>query len=209
MEDVTIEIMEDGPLIVTGLKNFQNSSGENLAAKDKIALCRCGESANKPYCDGSHNAAGFSGNREINKPLAKERVYEGKEISVHDNRVICCHAAECVKQLPSVFRLEERPWIDPDQAGVEEIISVINKCPSGALSYSIDETHHRDQNRDSAIQIAENGPYDVRGNVILKVEAELQPPSKEHYSLCRCGASKNKPFCDGAHRDIDFSDKDN
>ena len=209
MENVTIEIMEDGPLIVTRLKNFQNSKGENLSPKDRVALCRCGESANKPYCDGSHTAAKFSGKRETDKPLNKERVYEGKELSIHDNRLICCHAAKCVEQLSSVFRLEERPWIDPDLAGVETIIEVIKKCPSGALSYSINETHHRDQDREPAIQISKNGPFDVSGHVVLKVEEESQPPSKEHYSLCRCGASKNKPFCDGAHRDINFKDEVN
>lgn len=209
MENVTIEIMENGPLIVSGLKNFQNSKGQALSPKDRIALCRCGESANKPYCDGSHTAAKFSGIREIDKSLTKEKIYEGKEISIHDNRVICCHATECVEQLSSVFRLEERPWIDPDRAEVETIIEVIKKCPSGALSYTINEKHYRDQDREPAIQIAKNGPYDVSGDVALKVAEGLQPPSKEHYSLCRCGASKNKPFCDGAHRDIDFSDEGN
>ncbi len=209
MENVTIEIMENGPLIVTGLKNFQNSKGKELSPKDRIALCRCGESANKPYCDGSHTAVEFSGKREINRPLTKEKIYGGKEIAIHDNRVICSHAGECVEQLSSVFRLEERPWIDPDRAEVKTVIEVIKKCPSGALSYTINEKHYRDQDREPAIQIAKNGPYDVSGNVALKVEAGLQPPSKEHYSLCRCGASKNKPFCDGAHRDIDFSDEGN
>ncbi len=206
MENVTIEIMENGPLIVTGLKNFQNWKGEELSPKDRIALCRCGESANKPYCDGAHATIEFSGEREINRPLAKEKIYQGKDISIHDNRVICSHAAECVELLSSVFRLEERPWIDPDRAELNSIIEVIKKCPSGALSYSINEKHYRDQDREPAIQIAQNGPYDVIGNVVLKVEEELQPPSKEHYSLCRCGASKNKPFCDGAHRDINFTD---
>jgi len=119
MENIIIEIMEDGPLIVSGLKNFQNSKGKALSCKDRIALCRCGESANKPYCDGSHTVAKFSGKREIDKSLTKEKIYEGKEISIHDNRVICCHAVECVEQLSSVFRLEERPWIDPDRAEVE------------------------------------------------------------------------------------------
>ncbi len=131
-------------------------------------------------------------------------MYEGKEISIHDNRVICSHAAECVKQLSSVFRLEARPWIDANGAQVDTIIGVINKCPSGALSYTINEVHHRDQDRDPMIQIAKNGPYDVSGNVALKVEEELQPPSKEHYSLCRCGASKNKPYCDGSHKRVGF-----
>ena len=138
-------------------------------------MCRCGESANKPYCDGSHTAAKFSGIREIDKSLTKEKIYEGKEISIHDNRVICCHAAECVDRLSSVFRLEERPWIDPDGAEVETIIEVIEKCPSGALSYTLNEKHYKDQNGEQAIQIAENGPYNVSGSVVLKVEEVIAP----------------------------------
>jgi uncharacterized Fe-S cluster protein YjdI len=65
-------------------------------------------------------------------------------IIVHDNRKICSHAAECVKNLPSVFRLNTKAWIDPDAATAEKVIDTIRKCPSGALSYSIDGNEYRD-----------------------------------------------------------------
>lgn len=206
---IEIEVLEDSPIIVKGLKTLKNSKSENLEVSDTIALCRCGKSANKPFCDGTHKKADFSGKREIDKPLHKEREYAGKEVSVYDNRVICSHAAECVKNLPQVFRLGERPWVAPDNASVKEVIEVVRKCPSGALSHSIDGEHVRDFDHKSEITIAKNGPYNMTGDIQINLEENLQPPTQEHYSLCRCGASKNKPYCDGSHSEINFKDEDN
>ena len=207
--DIIIEIMEGGPLIVKGLKTLKNSKGEQIEIDDVIALCRCGDSENKPFCDGTHKKVGFSGKREIDKPINKEREYEGSQISVYDNRVICSHAAECVKNLPSVFRLGERPWIAPDSASAEEVIATVKKCPSGALSYSVDGEHIRDFGQSPEIIIAKDGSYNVEGSIQINIKEDLQPPSKEHFALCRCGASKNKPYCDGSHKEINFVDEDN
>lgn len=201
-----IEILKGGPIRITGLTTCYHFSGELIPCKEEMYFCRCGASQNKPFCDGSHRKIDFSGERLINKPLDKERSYAGKRITIHDNRTICSHAKECVNRLPAVFRFGERPWIQPDAAGVDEIIDVVTRCPSGALSYSIDEVHYRDHNREPAIFIAENGPYNVTGGIKFVCEGDVQPPIKDHYSLCRCGASKNKPFCDGSHVDIDFKD---
>lgn len=208
-ENVKIDVLDDGPLIVDNLETLTNSQGKNLEIDEKIALCRCGYSKNKPFCDGSHKSAGFTGRRESNASLTKERAYEGKEITVHDNRAICCHAGECVTGLNSVFDINTNPWINPDNAAVEEVIEVVKKCPSGALSYTVDELHTRDFDASPAINIAKDGPYNVSGKISINVEDDIQPPSKEHYSLCRCGASKNKPYCDGSHNDIKFKDEDN
>ncbi len=204
-KNISIEIMKDGPLIVKGLNRFTDSD-DNLVNHEKavFALCRCGESANKPYCDGAHATAGFSGDREINRPLDKSRAYTGKQITIHDNRTICAHAAECVNNLPNVFEMENRPWINPDGATVDEIINVIKKCPSGALSYSLDEIHHTESNLKPEIIVQKDGPYDIRGKIDLKNSDDGQSPNPQLYSLCRCGASKNKPFCDGTHHDIGF-----
>ena len=206
---ITIEIMEDGPLIVKGLETLENSKGEKVDVQKITALCRCGHSSNKPFCDGTHKKVGFTGKREIDKPIDKEREYGGEDIAVYDNRVICSHAGECVRNLPSVFRLGESSWIAPDNASAEEVISVIKKCPSGALSYLVQGTHQRDFDHSPEILITKNGPYNVMGNIDINLEEDLQPPSKEHYVLCRCGASKNKPYCDGSHTEAGFKDEDN
>ncbi len=206
---ITIEIIEDGPLIVKGLSILKNSKGEQIEVDDIIVLCRCGDSSNKPFCDGTHKKVGFLGKREIDKPIHKEREYEGRGVSVYDNRVICSHAAECVKNLPNVFRLGERPWIAPDNASIKDVITTVKKCPSGALSYVVDGEHIRDFGQSSEILIAKDGPYNVEGSIQINIEEDLQPPSKEHFALCRCGASKNKPYCDGSHKEMNFVDEGN
>lgn len=206
---IKIDVLKDGPLIVDNLPNLSDSNGNKLEIDEKIALCRCGASDDKPFCDGSHKKIGFSGKRDIDTSLESEREYKGKDISVFDNRTICSHAAECVSNLNSVFDIKSKPWINPDNGSVDEIIDVIKKCPSGALSYSTGGTHTRDFERDPEVIIVKNGPYNIQGNIEIELPDELQPPSKEHYSLCRCGASKNKPYCDGSHSAAGFTDDKN
>src|ERR671919_3190464 len=125
------------------VEHLQDENGKSLSNISRTALCRCGASKNKPFCDGTHGAIGFSSSNKIfsdNRQIPKDKMksYTGKNIIIHDNRRICSHAGECVNNLSSVFRLDAKPWIDPDGASVEEIIQTIRKCPSGALSYSID-----------------------------------------------------------------------
>jgi len=188
--------------------NLQDSKGEPLSTIRGVALCRCGASKNKPFCDGTHGTIGFSSlNKTLNENDNEKRIkdkrrnYFGKEITIHDNRKICSHAAECVDNLPSVFKLNERPWIDADGARIQEVINTIRKCPSGALSYSIDDIEYRDpeEKRNPMVTVSKNGPYHITGGIELLGEGVEfgEGASMEHYALCRCGASENKPFCDG------------
>lgn len=199
------------------VENLRNSNGESLSTIRGIALCRCGASKNKPFCDGTHGIIRFLNNdTEVTETghivKDKRKTYAGKKIIIHDNRKICSHAAECVNNLPSVFKFDARPWIDPEAATLEESINTIRKCPSGALSYSIDGVEYKDQNeRKPMVTVSKEGPYIITGGVEL-IGDNLQfgdGASKEHYTLCRCGASRNKPFCDGMHRVINFKDDKN
>ena len=198
--------------------NLQNFKGEPLSTTVGTALCRCGGSKNKPFCDGTHNVIRFSSanktleNDDIKKIVIKDkrRDYPGKEITVHDNRKICSHAAECVNNLSSVFKLGSRPWINPDASKMNDIVEVVRRCPSGALSYSIDGVEYRDpeEQRNPTVKVLKNGPYHITGGIEL-IGENIQfgeGASKEHYTLCRCGASENKPFCDGAHKSSNFND---
>jgi len=135
--------------------------------------------------------------------------YAGKKITIHDNRGICSHAGHCTDKLASVFKLKSEPWIDPDGAPVEEIIAAVRRCPSGALSYSIDGVEQRDQERKPMVTVSKDGPYQVTGGIELMGEARAEGASIEHCTLCRCGGSKNKPFCDGSHWHIKFQDEKN
>lgn len=204
----TIACAPNGPYIVKHLEALRNASGE-LETKPQIALCRCGGSANKPFCDGSHTTNGFSSEKLADGSKDKRDNYVGQEITIHDNRGICAHAGRCTDGLAAVFRLKEEPWIHPNSAKAEEIIAIVKQCPSGALSYSIENVEDRDQDRDPAIMVAKNGPYVVTGGPELIGETRGEGASTEHFTLCRCGGSKNKPFCDGTHWSIEFTDDKN
>jgi CDGSH-type Zn-finger protein len=200
------------------VENLQNSKGESLSVVRGVSLCRCGASNNKPFCDGTHGKIRFSSENKEEEAVNenqqhivkdKRKNYVSKGITIHDNRKICSHAAECVNNLPSVFKINARPWINADTAEIEEIINTIRKCPSSALSYSLDGIEYRDQNeRKPLITVSKDGPYHVTGGINL-IGDNIQwaeGSSKEHYVLCRCGVSNNKPFCDGMHRLINFKD---
>ena len=188
----------DGPYLVNNLENFANQKGP-IETKETMALCRCGGSANKPFCDGTHAKIGFSSVKLAGRLEDTRDSYKGEKITIHDNRSICAHAGRCTDGLNSVFHLKEEPWIHPDAASADEIIATIQKCPSGALSYSIDNVEHRDRDGEPAIFIAPNGPYVVSGGPDLVDTTRGDGASRAHFTLCRCGGSKNKPFCDGTH----------
>ncbi|MBI4290443.1 MAG: CDGSH iron-sulfur domain-containing protein [Betaproteobacteria bacterium] len=186
--------------------NLCREGGEPCATVRGVALCRCGASKNKPFCDGTHGTIGFK-DRRVTEETQNRRVdYAGKRITIHDNRGICSHAGFCTEGLKSVFRMGEEPWIDPDGASAEEIIETVKKCPSGALSYSIENVEYRDQDREPMVTVTDDGPYAITGGIELIGVPFGEGASKEHYTLCRCGASKNKPFCDGSHWEVEFTD---
>jgi CDGSH-type Zn-finger protein len=133
----SIVVLDDGPYVVEGLEELSNSNEENLEIGGKVALCRCGASANKPYCDGTHKKIGFTNKTDNNE-------------------------------------------FDRQVADGESKICVLN-----------------------------NGPLEVSGAIELKVEDEMNLSEDNPYYLCRCGASENKPFCDGSHKKIGFTDDKN
>jgi len=191
------------------VENLTNSKGASLSSVRGVALCRCGGSKNKPFCDGTHGTNGFSGEKVTDGKLDKRDNYVGKKITIHDNRGICAHAGRCTDNLASVWKMNTEPWIAPDGAAVDAIIETIRKCPSGALSYSLEKVEYRDQDRKPMVTVSKDGPYLVTGGIELVGVPRGEGASTEHYTLCRCGGSKNKPFCDGTHWHIKFKDEKN
>ena len=190
----------------TAVPNLRRASGEACASVRGVALCRCGGSQNKPFCDGTHGSNGFRDDNQADPAKDRREAYVGKDITIFDNRALCAHAAHCTEQLPSVFRYGSEPWIDPDGASVPDIIALIRKCPSGALSYAIDGIEGAPPPRAPMVTVAANGPYEITGGIELMGVERGEGASSEHYTLCRCGASKNKPFCDGSHWSVGFKD---
>jgi len=186
--------------------NLERSSGAACSTVRGVALCRCGGSKNKPFCDGTHSTNGFSDRKLADGSTNKRDAYHGKRITIFDNRAICAHAGYCTDGLKSVFRYGEEPWIDADGATAAEIMATIDKCPSGALSYAIDGVERTEKQRPPKVVVTDNGPYAVQGGIELMNTEFGDGASREHYTLCRCGASANKPFCDGSHWRVAFHD---
>ena len=207
-KSVTIKAAQDGPYIVKDLQSFNNRNGA-IECKEAMGLCRCGASANKPFCDGTHKNIGFSSENQLDPEKDRLDTYAGKKITIYDNRSICAHAGYCTDGLAKVFRMHEDPFVDPDGASAEEIIGIINQCPSGALSYSVENANETLEVSEVLIFIAPNGPYVVKGKVDLLETPRGKGASETSITLCRCGASKNKPYCDGSHWDVEFTDDEN
>jgi CDGSH-type Zn-finger protein len=186
--------------------NLRRQNGDACATVRGVALCRCGGSQNKPFCDGTHGRNGFSDRKLTDGAQNSRKTYAGGRITIFDNRALCSHAGFCTDRLSSVFRQHEEPWIDANGAAVEDIVAAVERCPSGALSYAIDGVERKVPNREPMVTVTDNGPYAVTGGIELMGVQFGEGASTEHYTLCRCGASKNKPFCDGSHWYVGFRD---
>lgn len=202
----TLECKPNGPYLVKDLADLRDARGQSLEAKPDMALCRCGGSARKPFCDGSHRRNGFSDARLADDSADRRASYVGRRITLHDNRSLCAHAGHCTDSLASVFKYGSEPWIDADAAEAEAIIAAVRRCPSGALGYTLDGVDGPQEKRPPSVTVTKDGPYAVVGDVQLVGQKWGQGAAKERFTLCRCGASKRKPFCDGSHWAAGFKD---
>ena len=136
------------------------------------------------------------------------RDYEGAGITVHWDSERCMHSERCVRGAPAVFDHDARPWVHVDGASADEIAAVIDRCPSGALSYTRTDGTARPTTEVTAdvpsITPLRNGPLEVRGPVaIVGPDGEVEVVAQA--TLCRCGQSGSKPFCDSSHERVGFS----
>jgi CDGSH-type Zn-finger protein len=205
----TIRPELNGPLIVRNLGKLSNSKGESLATRPIVALCRCGGSKIKPYCDGTHASNGYTSAKSPERTPDRLDRYEGLGITVRDNRGTCCHFGNCTDHLPSVFHASGEPFVSADGADADSIERIVRQCPSGALGFVRDGAIYSGEQREPEIYVANNASYYVRGGIELDGEMMNEGANPEHYALCRCGKSKNKPFCDGTHWWVKFSDPEN
>lgn len=144
------------------------------------------------------------------KNIKKE--YSNGELTIVWQSGLCIHSAACWRGehgLPEVFNPREKPWIKPEGATTERIIEQIKKCPSGALSYYMNNENQITENINSEnlVEVSKNGPLLVHGSITVKDKAGNSTPKNKVTAFCRCGASANKPYCDGSHRKIEFKDE--
>jgi CDGSH-type Zn-finger protein len=183
----------------------------DIAASDSYELCRCGHSADKPFCDDSHTGVEWDGTESASTTTTAERrvAYPGgRQIVVHRDMAICASTGFCGTRLASLKRMLAEAA--PDDTNVRsQVIAMIERCPSGSFTYAI-EGRTNDIEPDLPKQVAtttemtSDGPIDgplwVTGRIPIE-RADGQPfETRNRVTLCRCGRSGNKPLCDGSHR---------
>jgi CDGSH-type Zn-finger protein len=184
--------------------------GEVIPTSGEYDLCRCGHSKEMPFCDCTHSEIGFDGTEtaDTGPTAGRQHVYEGTtRIVVKRDHSICTDAGFCGTRFAAI---EEIVRHTDDTQVRSQVIAMIERCPSGSLTYSI-ETDAPDIEPDLPVQIAVTteitsdgpiaGPLWVTGNIPIE-RADGKPfEIRNRVTLCSCGLSKNKPLCDGAHRE--------
>src|SRR5271166_2456273 len=206
-----IQTAPDGPYLVTNVPTIVTYLGQPLAVPAQVALCRCGNSARKPFCDGSH-AKGFTDAKDPNRVPDRRDTYHGEQVTIFDNRGICQHSGLCTDRLSTAFRTSQEPFVAPSGGRMDEIIRAVRDCPSGALSLAFAEpgrpsqaNENADENadenaapeerdladwhgrREAAIEITRDGPYRITGRIALTGpaggdDARAEGSSREHYA---------------------------
>lgn len=216
-----IQVQPDGPYLVKGglplvRKRAEHTEhgepvawrkGETLledGEKEVYALCRCGHSQNKPFCDGAHTAAGFEGTETAPTDRYEERMkgYPGEGIELRDDRPLCVHAGFCGTRLTNAWKMTRKA---EDTQVRSQIMAMAERCPSGALSYALEPGGEAiEPDLPKQVALLPDGPLWVTGGVPV-TRADGKPlETRNRMTLCRCGASKNKPFCDGEHAEVGF-----
>ena len=142
-----------------------------------------------------------------NQAIIKE--YSNGEVTVVWQPAKCIHSTICFRSLPQVFNPQQRPWVKVEAATTERLVEQIKSCPSGALSYKMDSQPTPTASVVTEVvrvKLAPNGPLLVQGTIELQDKNGATVTHTTMTALCRCGASANKPYCDGSHAKIGFTD---
>jgi uncharacterized Fe-S cluster protein YjdI/CDGSH-type Zn-finger protein len=133
--------------------------------------------------------------------------YRAEGIVVSFDPALCIHAARCVHGLPAVFDPQARPWIRPGEAEPAELAAVVARCPTGALRFErLDGGPAEQPGEEATVTVTRDGPLFISGPVrVVDHEDGVFTPGPRA-ALCRCGASRNRPFCDGSHAAVGFRD---
>jgi len=212
-----VKVMPNGPLMVSGSVPLRNKKpimsehGEPLTWQTEVpvetratyALCRCGASSNKPFCDGTHSKNDFDGTETATTDEYEQSrtSYPGTGIEVFDDRAICVHAGFCGNQVSNVWKMS--PKTDDTQVRAQ-VMAMIERCPSGALTYEVNG-QAVEPDLPTEVSITPDGPIWVSGGIPVERSDGQPMETRNRVTLCRCGHSANKPLCDGSHKEAGFS----
>jgi CDGSH-type Zn-finger protein len=223
--EAKVVVSKNGPYLVSGAVPLSRQTigtdreggsekwieGETFQTKEVYALCRCGHSATKPFCDGTHKKIGFDGTETASRApyLEQAQVFEGPVHTLTDAESLCAGARFCDPH-GKVWNEVERTQ-DPHVRG--NFIRQVGNCPSGRLvAFERGSRTSLEPALPKSIGVTEDpaervsGPLWVRGGIPITAADGFAYEVRNRVTLCRCGASANKPFCDGSHVRIDFRD---
>ena len=224
-EQPRIKITQNGPYLVSGNVPIsvqiiatdadgepnQWIEGESLEAPARYLLCRCGNSGNKPFCDGTHAKVNFDGTETASRApyVQQAKVFDGPEMALSDVPELCATARFC-HLYGTVWRQVRRT---DDPAVRAHFVRQVGDCPSGRLVAWDKETGMPvEPVLPQSIGLVQDPTKNVSGPLWVRGGIEVESADGEVYevrnrqTLCRCGASRNKPFCDGSHISVGFRD---
>ena len=222
MADARIRITDKGPYIVTGVPTLtkrwqaETADGEPMAwdpvgvdghdyeTDPRFSLCRCGHSANKPFCDGTHaSVEAFDPTLTALRTPSSERreATTGAGVVLTDDATLCADAGFCGTKLTSAWDMTGKT-ADPEVR--ERLARMVANCPSGRLRLQTAAGEAIEPEFAPSIATVRNGPLWVRGGIQVVAADGYEFEVQNRMTLCRCGASQNKPFCDGAHKSVEF-----
>jgi uncharacterized Fe-S cluster protein YjdI len=152
---------------------------------------------------------------EYKKDKETVKEYSNGEITVFWKAELCIHSANCLIGLPEVFNTKKKPWVNVHASNSKEIMKIVDTCPSRALTYlkstkfvtSKPRKSVKKKSKFARVQILKDGPALITGNFIIRDAKKKKVKfDKEVAAICRCGASRKKPFCDGSHLSAGFKD---
>lgn len=222
-----VSITKNGPYLVSGGLPLSKTiaivgkegepeewqKGMQYPEQESYTLCRCGKSKNKPYCDDTHVNSAFNGTETASKKNYFEQceTIKGPELDLTDSKKLCSTARFCHKSGGTWDNVKN----SDDETAKNNAINSSSNCPSGRLIAWDKKTKKPYEKKfDPAIELIEDPQKKVSGPIWLKGGIELESSdgskyeSRNRVTLCRCGKSKNKPFCDGTHIKIGFNDGD-
>jgi CDGSH-type Zn-finger protein len=224
MDEPKIKIMPDGPYLVSGnvpleekiikAKGFgsEYKQGKTYPPMKSYALCRCGHSSTMPFCDGHHKQIDFDGTETASRLpfLEQAEIIEGPNLVMADVENLCAFARFCHGKHGDAWELLE----NGDEKQLEENLQTILECPAGRLVALDKETRQPiEPEYEPSIVILQDpsiycsGPIWVRGGIPIESADGSVYEIRNRVTLCRCGESDNKPFCDTTHVSSGFTDQ--
>jgi len=217
-------VTKDGPYSVEGRISLNkevivaDKMGESIGwketakfpAKETYLLCRCGNSRAQPFCDSSHLKPGFDGTETASKKsfLSQSLLVEGKKLSMRDAKEFCASARFCDRLSGAWTLVKQSSNPENRKNAIEEV----KNCPSGRLVVYDNLGKEIEPSLPKSITIVEDVPAGVSGPIWVKGKIPIISADGHEYerrnrvTLCRCGCSENKPFCDGTHIPVEFND---